>query len=103
MLLSLWGFTCVNVKFTQVTIGGVSSAPRLAPPLMGFLGMYCFREVLPLYHHLINSLLMVGIVIYLKGSVQVIEKFSHLEKLVEIWLPTLWHFAVTKVEVVPDL
>ena len=96
----------VNVKFLQVTIGAVSSAPHLDPPLYG-LHRHVLLQGSPslvFYHRLINSLLMVGIVIYSKVSVQVSEKFSHLEKLVEIWLPTLWHFAVvTKVEVVPDL
>ena len=106
MLHSLWGFTCVNVKFTQVTIGAVSSAPYLDPPLYWLHRHVLLRgsPSLVFYRRLINSLLTVGIVIYSKVSVQVIEKFSHLEKLVKIWLPTLWHFAVvTKVEVVPDL
>ena len=106
MLHSLWGFTCVNVEFTQVTIGAVSSAPHLDPPLYG-LHRHVLLQGSPslvFYHRLINNLLTVGIVIYLKFSGQVIEKFSLLEKLVEIWLPPLWHFAVvTKVEVVPDL
>ena len=106
MLHSLWGFTCVYVKFTQVTIGADSSARHLDPPLYGVHRHVLLQGSLSLllYHRLINNLLTVGIVIYLKVSVQVIEKFSLLEKLVEIWLPTLWHFAVvTKVEVVPDL
>ena len=106
MLHSLWGFTCVNVKFTQVTIGAVSSAPHLDPPLYGLHRHVLLQggPSLVFYHRLINSLLTVGIVIYSKVSVQVIEKFPNLEKLVEIWLPTLWHFVVvTKVEVVPDL
>lgn len=106
MLHSLWGSTCVNVKFTQVTIGAVSSAPHLDPPLYG-LHRHVLLQGSPslvLYHCLINSLLTVGIIIYSKVSVQVIEKFSHFEKLVEVWLPRLWHFAVvTKVDVVPDL
>ena len=106
MLHSLWGFTCVYVKFTQVTIGADSSARHLDPPLYGVHRHVLLQGSLSLllYHRLINNLLTVGIVIYLNVSVQVIEKFSLLEKLVEIWLPTLWHFAVvTKVEVVPDL
>ena len=103
---SLWGFTCVNVEFTQVTIGAVSSAPHLDPPLYGLHRHVLLQgsHSLVFYHRLINSLLTVGIVIYSKVSVQVIEKFPNLGKLVEIRLPTLWHFAVvTKVEVVPDL
>ena len=106
MLHSLWGFTCVNVKFTQVTIGAVGSVPHLDRPLYG-LHRHVLLQGSPslvFYHRLINSLLTVGIVIYSKVSAQVIEKFPNLEKLVEIWLPTLRHFAVvTKVEVVPDL
>jgi len=69
---------------------------------MGFNGTYCFNEVLPLYF--INSLLTIGIVVYAKVCVQVIEKFSHFEKLVKVWVPRLWHFGViTKMEVVPDV
>ena len=106
MLHSLWGFTCVNVKFTQVTIGTDSSVRHLDPPLYGVHRHVLLQASLSLllYHRLINFLLTVGIVIYLKVSGRVIEKFSLLEKPVEIWLPTLGHFAVvTKVEVVPDL
>lgn len=80
--------TCVNVKFTQVIIGAVSSTPHLDPPLYGLHRHVLLQGGLSLvlYHCLIDSLLTVGIIIYLKVSVQVIEKFPHFEKIVKVWL-----------------
>ena len=68
----------VNVKFTQVTIGAVSSTPHLDHPLYG-LHRHVLLQGSPslvLYHWLNNTLLTVGIIIYSKVRVQVFEKFS---------------------------
>ena len=44
-----------------------------------------------------------GGIVYLNFFFQIISKFLHLEKLVKVAVPRLWHFVLSPMNVVPDV
>ena len=98
MLNSLLCLPSVDIKVTQISIGAVCPTPHFDPTLDGLHRHVLFEggSAFIFYHGLIYSLLTVGGIVYLKICFQIINKLLHLEKLVKVAVPRLWHFRIVR-------
>lgn len=55
VLNSLLRLPSVDIKVRQISIGAVCPTPHFDPTLDGIIGMYCFRDVRPLYFIIASS------------------------------------------------